>query len=160
MFIWSELIDVYHLFLRDIYSLDTYSLKWIQELFHTWLSLVTHERLKLYERCATIYLYGSLDSDIWNSLKDFICIIHFIKIIEKSMEIDHIFLESHRQVKILSNQYKRLLKFLRCLYEGETKMCSALFFSLTMVLSYWVFLVRFLMRQIKTQKVVVLFFLH
>ena len=25
MFTWSELVNVYHLFLRDIYSLDTYS---------------------------------------------------------------------------------------------------------------------------------------
>ena len=47
--------------------------------------------------------------------------------LEKSMEIDHIFLQSHRQVKILSNYYKRFFKILCCLYEGETKMCSSLF---------------------------------
>jgi len=29
-------------------------LKWIQELFLAWLSLVSHERLNLYERCVAI----------------------------------------------------------------------------------------------------------
>jgi len=45
--------------------------------------------------------------------------------LEKSMNINHIFLHSHRQD--LSIYYKRLFKLLRCLYNGETKMCSALF---------------------------------
>jgi hypothetical protein len=63
MFTGSELVNMYHLFLRDIYCLEKYSPEWIQELFHTWLISVLHERLKLYERCVTIYLYGSLDSD-------------------------------------------------------------------------------------------------
>jgi len=48
------------------------------------------------------------------------------------MEIYHIFLHSHRQVKVLDNQHKRLFDFHRliynCLYVGETQMCSALFF--------------------------------
>ena len=52
--------------------------------------------------------------------------------LEKNMEINKIFLSSHHQVKFLSNMHKRLLDFLhllyRCFYEGETKMCSALFF--------------------------------
>jgi len=48
------------------------------------------------------------------------------------MEIYHIFLHSHRQVKVLDNQHKRLFDFhcliYNCLYKGETQMCFALFF--------------------------------
>jgi len=51
------------------------------------------------------------------------------------MEIDHIFLQSHRQVKILINQYKRLLKFLRSFMRGDKNVLCT-FFLLTMVLSH------------------------
>jgi len=45
--------------------------------------------------------------------------------LENGMEINQISLKSHhRQVKLLRNKHKRLLDFLRliydCLYEGET----------------------------------------
>ena len=43
---------------------------------------------------------------------------------------------------------------------GGDKNVFCTLFPLTMVLSHWVFLVRFLTRQIMTQKNVVLFFLH
>jgi len=54
----------------DIYRVWYVHLKWIQELFHTWLSSVAHEMLKLYERRVTIYLYGSLDSDGYMELPE------------------------------------------------------------------------------------------
>jgi len=92
MFTWSELVNIYHLFLRDIYSLGTYSpeansrtFSYLIKFSSTWKTQI----IKLYERCATIYLYGSLDSDIWNSLKDFICVIDTIKIIEKMTSFVH-----------------------------------------------------------------------
>jgi len=46
--------------------------------------------LKLYERCVTIYLYGSLDSDGYMKLpEDFICIRHTIKTIEEMTSFVH-----------------------------------------------------------------------
>ena len=55
-------------------------LKWIQEIFLAWLSLVTHERLNLYERCVAIYLYDSRDSDKYMKLSEG---VNFCEILKK-----------------------------------------------------------------------------
>jgi hypothetical protein len=62
---WVD-ICVTFMFMRHIH------LKRIQELFPAWLSLVTHERLNLYERCVAMYLYDSHDSDEYMKLSKWV----------------------------------------------------------------------------------------
>lgn len=52
-----------------------------QIFFIAWLCLVPIEKHDLYEKCVTVYLYGSLDSD--NYMKHLIFVRHTIKTIEK-----------------------------------------------------------------------------
>lgn len=47
--------------MSNVYVYETYSLEVNSRTFLARLSLVAHERLKLYERCSTIYLYESLN---------------------------------------------------------------------------------------------------
>lgn len=47
-------------------------LKWIQELFNTWLSFSDHERLNLYKICHVICMAHMIVINIHNSLKDLI----------------------------------------------------------------------------------------
>ena len=70
---WADICLMF-MFMRHIH------LKWIQEIFLAWLSLVTHERLNLYERCVAIYLYDSRDSDKYMKLSEG---VNFCEILKK-----------------------------------------------------------------------------